>query len=310
MMRRWIARPLWFALSMLLATSLMLGTGQAQTKIKLLVNGQPVTNYDINQRAKLLRMVGETRGNATRAAEDELIDEVLQALEARRFGISVSDEQADAAYLSIAQRNKIPLSALNQAVQARGVRVSTFKRRLRAQLLWRQVVSAKTRGSARIFDQDVLAELRTRSDEFDQTTFQYELVQIMLVVPESGPNSNENRRRREAEKLRKEFKSCDTGMELVKKIPEVVVRPVGVRTSAELAGPFAELLAETPEGQLTKPQRNRTSLDVYAVCKRVELASTAAAEAKLKLELQEAANEMQLRRFAHELRRSAIIEYK
>lgn len=284
--------------------------GSAQTKIHMLVNGQPVTNYDIRQRAKLLRLVGEARGNPQRAAEQELIDEILQATEARRLGIRVSDREVEQTYNSIASRNNMPVARLNQAVRQQGVQPATFKRRLKAQLLWRQAVSAKSRGGSRVFQQDILAELRSRPDEFETTTIEYELIQIMFVVPSSGANSNVNKRIREAENLRKQFRSCEQGMEIVKTIPEIVVRDVGVRTSAELTGPFGDAIQETPEGQVTKPQRNRVSIDVYAVCKRRELQSTAAAEAKLKLELQEAANEMELRRFARQLRQTAIIEYK
>lgn len=282
----------------------------AQTRIKVLVNGQPITTYDIQQRARLMQLIGLSGGNATKAAEDELIDEMLQAVEARRLGVSVSNEQADSAFASIAARNNAPVSQLEQAIKARGVSVSAFKRRLKAQLTWRQVVQRRSGGGATFTTQDLIAELRDRSDEFDFTAIEVNLTQIMLVVPASGPFSNPQKRMRDAENLRKQFASCEQGMELVKQMPEVVVRFVGVRTSAELTGPSGEAVLETPVGQLSPPTRNRTSIDMFAVCERREIQSTAAAQAKLKLEMDEGESEIKARRLARDLRKNAIIEYK
>lgn len=56
----------------------------------VLVNDVPITNYDIDARAALLRLQGASSSQANARAEEELIDEALQRAEARRLGISVT----------------------------------------------------------------------------------------------------------------------------------------------------------------------------------------------------------------------------
>ena len=283
----------------------------AQTRIKILVNGQPITTYDIQQRARLLRLIEGVPGSAaTRAAEEELIDNVLQAFEARRIGVNISQSEIDRAYASIAQRNGFPVSQLDQILRAQGVNPDAFKRRIGAQMRWTDVVRQKTRRTNSLSEQDVIAALRDSDEEIDDTTVEYTLTQVILVVPSNGPNSNPQNRTRQAEQLRTRFRGCAEGLALAQELGEVVIKQVGVRTSAELQGASGEAIMETPVGQLTRPQPGRNSIEMFAVCDKKEIRSTAAAQARLALEMEEEVTEIELRRFARDLRKTAIIEYK
>ena len=50
----------------------------AQTRIVAVVNGAPITNYDVTQRSALLRLTGQ-KGNLQQMALDELINDGVVA---------------------------------------------------------------------------------------------------------------------------------------------------------------------------------------------------------------------------------------
>ena len=69
---------------------------QAASEIKAVVNGMPITSYQIRQRAAFLKL-RRVGGNATQKATDELIDEALKKQEIGRRGIAIPDEAVDEA---------------------------------------------------------------------------------------------------------------------------------------------------------------------------------------------------------------------
>ena len=84
-------------------------TIKGNSSIAVLVNDQPITQYDIKQRAALMRVGGASGGE--KAATDELIDETLKMYEAAKRGVNVPDGRIDAAYASIANNLKMTPAA-------------------------------------------------------------------------------------------------------------------------------------------------------------------------------------------------------
>ena len=82
---------------------------QAASEIKAVVNGMPITSYQIRQRAAFLKL-RRVGGNATQKATDELIDEALKKQEIGRRGIAIPDEAVDEAFGRFAAENKLTSS--------------------------------------------------------------------------------------------------------------------------------------------------------------------------------------------------------
>ncbi len=298
----------------LLAAALVTGlaavpTASAQVYIKVLVNDEPITNYDIAQRAKLLRL-SRAGGNVEKKATDELIDETLQMQEARRRNIAISENEVDSAFARIAQQSRVSTSQLAQGLRQRGIDPKTLKKRIRAALTWRSVVQTRFRATIQVREQDIVAALQKKADEPKTKSIEARLKQVIFVYPASASNAVKNQRRREAEALRSRFASCETGIELVGNLRDVAVKDVGWRTSTEFPANLREALSTTEVGRLTKPTLSEQGVEMIAICEKRETDRDTAARAETQEELLNEEGQILARRYIRDLRQDAVIEYR
>ncbi len=312
---RWIAVARTAAMVMALACSLGLlafPAAQAATSIKVVVNDQPITSYDIDQRARLIRLTArKSAGVSRRMAQEELIDERLKAQEAKRRGVTVSEAQVNDAYANIARRTKMSASQLSKALRQSGVNPDTLKQRIRMEMIWLNVVRSRFRSQVKISEQDVLAEMLKQDKGTDESkTLEYTLTQIIFVVPKNSSGSFKSRRKQEANQLRNRFTSCEDGVKLAEGLKEVVVKPVGVRMAPELPEKLSKLLADVEVGRLSRPLETPNGIEAYAVCKKREISSNLELRSEIESELRNKEGRMLSRRYIRDLRRDAVIEYR
>src|SRR5262249_50260111 len=71
---------------------------QAQNAI-LLVNGEPITAFDIEQRSKFHQLISQDhKAPARQQVIDELIDEKLKVQVGKRYLLEITDKDVDTAY--------------------------------------------------------------------------------------------------------------------------------------------------------------------------------------------------------------------
>ena len=94
------------ALFMLFASAPM-QSAQA-SKIKAVVNGAVITDFDVAQRQRLVRLLsGGRRSIGTTAALNILIDDKLKLFEARRRNMTATDSEIDSAINNMALNSKM-----------------------------------------------------------------------------------------------------------------------------------------------------------------------------------------------------------
>jgi peptidyl-prolyl cis-trans isomerase SurA len=294
-------RPL---LAFALGLVLLAAPAVAATVIKVVVNGQPITSYDIAQRVAMQRVSGQTANSAT--ATEELINEAIQYSEATRRGVTIPEAQVDAAYASIAQQVQLAVPAFTQALGQAGINSESLRRRLRAQLAWQVLMQARMQ-MASVRRDDITAALSARGDSAN-TMKEYTLQQIIFVVP-SGASANViAQRRREAESFRQRFAGCDGALAQARALRGVVVQNVGRRDTTQLAGPQGEEIQRTRPGRTTAPQATAQGVELLAVCNVREITSSAAARAEVENQLLIEQGETLGKEYLDELRARAIIE--
>lgn len=276
----------------------------------VLVNDVPISNYDIDARAALLRLQGTSGGQANSRAEEELIDEALQRAEARRVGISVSQSELDGALETIASRSNLTVSQLGQALSQRGVDFASFRESIEAQMLWDEVIRARFRATVQVDEQDVLAALDDRAGEEGEselTTTEYTLREVIFVVPEGSAGNVRDQRMREATAFRSRFESCSAGIASARQLNGVVVQEETRRFSADLDADVNELLVDTSVGQLTPPENNADGVVMIAVCNKRDVRSDAEARRDVESELRNEEGLLLSRGYLRDLRASATI---
>ncbi|MDH3196231.1 MAG: SurA N-terminal domain-containing protein [Hyphomicrobiales bacterium] len=283
----------------------------AASEIKVLVNEQPITSYDINNRTKLLRLTTRGRAGRTQAIE-ELIDERLKMQEATRQRITVSDEQVEAAFGQIASRAKLTPARLSQALRQSGVNPQTLKDRLRSEIAWSRIVRARFQATVRITERDVADALAGKEAASDSkaSISQFDLQQIIFVIPAEAKKGFIDQRRREAEAFRSRFAGCDQALDQAKKLKGVVVLPRIRKTAEDLRGPVGESVAQTAVGKATKPEKVAQGYQLLGVCAKRDLAGQTMAAEAVRDELSNERGSQMARGFLRDLRSQAIIEYR
>src|SRR6478609_3436205 len=134
-------RKLMAATFLMFATAISATSAGAQ-QIVVIVNGEPITALDVDQRSKLTQL--STHKVPPRPEViDELINEKLKLREAKKFGLEITSSEVDTAYASMACRMRFTADQLTQQLARSGVNFSTLKARIRADIAWAQIVRGR-----------------------------------------------------------------------------------------------------------------------------------------------------------------------
>lgn len=280
---------------------------QAQSKIVALVNDEPITSYELDQRTKLLKLTTRT-GSRSKALE-ELIEEKLKLKEAQRRGINPSPQEVDSAFASIASRTKMSPSQLGQALGKSGVSPEALKSRLRAELAWARTVRARFRGTVNVEEADVLASARSRGD-MERSVKEFTLKQVIFIVPKDASNSEAAAVKKKAQRFHPTIAGCDAVLSQTQGMRDVVVKTVGRRDESQLSGPLLERLTTLQVGMSTEPAPIDEGFEMLVICNIREIASDTAALDEVRTEMMDKEGQLLARRYIRDLRQDAVIEIR
>jgi peptidyl-prolyl cis-trans isomerase SurA len=300
-----------FAAAMLAATILVAvpSTVRAQ-QVVAFVNGQPITELDIEHRSKFIQL--STKKPATRKeALDSLIDEILEIDEAKRFSIEVPDADVQNSYSGVATHMGIDAKKLTEILNSNGASEDTLKRRLRAQIAWTNLVRGRFKASLEIRDKDVEAQLELhKTAEKNDVGYEYIMRPVVLIVPRGSPDAAYEARKRDAEALRSRFGNCNDGIVFARALPDVAVRDQVSKYSADLAQQLREILDATAIGHLTPPETTAEGVQMFAICGKKETKSDTPEMREIRDQMLQQKFGAKAKRYLENLRRAAMIEYK
>jgi peptidyl-prolyl cis-trans isomerase SurA len=292
------------------ASMLALPTAATAQQVVAFVNGQPVTNLDIEHRAKFLQMTTK-KVPSRKEVMDSIIDEILEITEAKRFGLEVPDEQVNDSYKLVATRMGLDADKLTQLLTTGGASADTLKRRLRAQVAWANLVRGRYKASLEIRDKDVEAQLQLhKTDDKPDVGYEYIMRPVVLIVPRGSADAVFEARKREAEALRSRFQNCGDGVAFARALPDVAVRDQVSKFSADLAPALRQILEGTAVGHLTPPEQTAEGIQLFAICAKKETKSDTPEMKEIRDQMFQQKFGAQAKRYLETLRRQAMIEYK
>lgn len=289
---------------LLLALAAFTGQASAQ-QILVMVNGQPITSFDVSQRIKLHQMI-ENKSPSQKDMLEELIDEKLKVQQAARFGIALDDEEVDRLFASVAERSGRTADQLAQGFAQQGLDAKTFKAKLRADNVWQHYVRARA-PSVTVRDQDVVAAANQKGGT-QMVSTEFKLYPIIFVVPRnSGAHGS---RLQEANAFRARFNGCEEGLQAAKGLKEVVVRSPVFRLSSEMPPQLRQILDKTDVGRLTPPEVTQSGVEIFAVCGKSEVKGEISTKREIKEQLAVTQFQAESKKMLAELRKSALIVYR
>ena len=278
--------------------------------IRILVNDEPITTYDIQQRTQMVNVFSNGRQGES-AATNQLIDETLMLQEARRLRMVATEAEVDAEFASRARDAGLTTAQFNQAVRQAGFDPETFRDFLRANISWADIIRARFRATVSVTEQDVAAALVGREETAEQrASVEYLLRQIVFVVPDGAGSGVEAQQRREATAFRDAFQGCDQALEQAGGRSGVVVRPPIRREAAQLPDDLRTKLASLDVGGVTAPDRVPEGIQILAVCARNEITGQTETDVEVRQEISSERGQLLARRYLRDLRSDAVIEYR
>jgi peptidyl-prolyl cis-trans isomerase SurA len=285
-------------------------TATAQ-QVVVIVNGTPITNYDVEQRAKFIQMSTKKAPPRQEVIQD-LIDEKLKIQYGKRYKLEVSDNEVDSSFAEMGRRMRLTPQQLTQALAQGGVDTGTLKNRIRADIAWQQMVRGRYQASMQVREKDVMEALLTRKkdDKDAEAVFDYVLRPILFVVPRGSPEGAVETRRKEAEALRGRFQNCQEGLPFARALRDTAVREQIVKSSSELPPPLRKILDDTAIGHLTPPETTAQGIELFALCAKRDAKADSAAKRQVQNELFAEQFQEKSKRLLLDLRRGAMIEVK
>jgi peptidyl-prolyl cis-trans isomerase SurA len=285
-------------------------SARAQEEVVVLVNGQPITSLDVQDRSKFMEM--STHKPPTRQeAIDSLIDQLLELREAKQYGINPTDADVNSAFSNVASHMGVNDQKLAQILKSGGASAATLKLQLKAQMAWTSLVRGRYKASLEIPDTDVETELRLNNpNQKNDVGYEYIMRPIILVVPHGAPAAAYDARKRDADALRGRFSSCTDGIAFAQGLPEVAVRDPVYKSSADLPQELRNILDNTDVGHLTPPEQTDEGIQMFAVCSKKESKTDTPEARKLRDEMFDKKFGAKAKRYLADLRRQAMIEYK
>jgi peptidyl-prolyl cis-trans isomerase SurA len=296
------------AVAILIFAAAMPATTARAQQIVVIVNGEPITALDVDQRSKLTQLSSH-KAPARQEVLDELINEKLKLREAKKFGLDVTSSEVDTAYASMAGRMRFTADQLTQQLAKSGVNVSTLKARIKADIAWSQIVRGRYQSSLQIGEKDILSAMETKSD--DTVGYDYTMRPILFLIPAGSSETFIDGRKREAEALRGRFQGCEEGITFARALKDVAVREQVTRSSADVPAELRKVLEGIEVGRLTPPEVTKFGVEMFAICaKKESAADNSPGKRQAKESLMAQRYEQRSKQYLQELRRGAMLEYK
>ncbi|GAB1715961.1 MAG: hypothetical protein NTAFB05_10030 [Nitrobacter sp.] len=278
--------------------------------VAVMVNGEPITTFDIEQRSRLIQI--STHKTPTRQQViDELIDEKVKVKEAKKYGVNPTSADIDQAYASMGARMRMSPDQLTKSLAAQGVRPDTVKARLKADIVWGSLVRGRFKDSLLVSDRDVNEVLKNNGDDPSKIEgFEYQMRPVLLIVPRGAASSVTEARRKEADSLRERIQSCAEASHVFEAMRNATIRDTVIKTSADLPPPLRDLLNKTPVGHLTPPEITKQGVEMVAVCEKKATSVDSPKKKEIREKMFAAKYEKKSKEYLEDVRKSAMIEYR
>jgi peptidyl-prolyl cis-trans isomerase SurA len=295
------------------AALILMGCGSplhAQT-VAVMVNGEPITNYDIEQRSKLTLLSTHKPADRQQVI-NELIDEKLKIKEAKKFGVDPTSTDIDQSYAQMSSRMRITPEQLTKSLESQGIRPDTLRARIKADMVWSSLVRGRFKESLQVGEKDVAAAVKVSGgdEKQDADSFEYRMQPIILIVPQGSAPAVIEARQKEAEALRNRVQTCDDANALFKSMQNAAIRDSVIKTSADMPAVLRELLDKTPLGHLTPPEVTKQGIEMVALCDRKPTTVDTPKKREIREKMFAEKYEAKSKSYLQEIRKAAMIEYR
>jgi peptidyl-prolyl cis-trans isomerase SurA len=187
--------------------------------IAALVNGEPITTYEVSKEKELLEKSLESRAPLDDAARnqlqklavDSLVNKKLISQKIKELDVRVGDDEIRQAIDDVKKNNNLTQETLREALAARGITFDEYKNQIREQLERLRLISIEVRSKVQITEKETREFYDTNPDKF-KVEEAFRSRQIFFKLSPKAPEAERKRVFAQAEKVLREVKgSADFG---------------------------------------------------------------------------------------------------
>lgn len=207
-----------FAITMIVISNFATPVQAQESAVIATVNDRPITSFDIDQRIRLLKILGQSSSNRIKIGND-LINDVIKIEEAKRFRIDATEKDIDERLKKVAESLKTNEAGLAAKLRAQGIAMSAFRQYTAAQMDFGRLLIAKYKekitADPAVVDQrmnDIKSEIngklaKIKADPRMQAITVYSILEVNFPVEGNDPQLLQSRAI-EAGQYAQKFKSC------------------------------------------------------------------------------------------------------
>ena len=288
---------------------------QTEQSIVVLVNDDPISAYDIEQRERFLVITAHEKPgpDVKKKATDQLIDERLQMQQGKKLDVVPDEDDVTKILTEMAKSNNLTVEGLTNALGQMGINIKTLKDRLRAQLMWRDAVRRKFRRDVQIGDADIdkaLSGTGGTGEASAAAETALQLRQVKFEVPSNADQKTIAQILSEAEALRARFDSCANVADLAKGVKGASVNALADQAPTAISQPARMLVMNAKVGQMTPPTLSASTVELYAVCGKHSMKGDSKQREETEQKLVQQEMSIRAERFLRDVRQDAFIEYR
>ena len=163
-------------------------------KIVATINGEMISNKDLQERANLFALtsgININDKNASMVKEKVMqgtIDEKIKLQEAEKEGVKVSDKEVNEAYRNFEKSNGVPKGKFDKILSEYKVSKPVFLNQIKANLLWNKLVVRKYGQNVGVSEKEVTDEFERIKKDMDTPKY---MVSEIVIKKKDGEHIDE-----------------------------------------------------------------------------------------------------------------------
>lgn len=293
------------------------------------VSDVPITSFDIEQRLRLLEILGRKpeTNEARKKVLHAMMDELIKIAEAKKYKVNASDKEIDAQMGRLAKGLKTDMTGLRAKLESNGIAIGSLKQYVAAQIAFARILGGKYQVKIKVEPAEVDRKMAEIKQDLEQKVSNvmndprmkavqvYNILEMELPVETADDAMLLQARAIEGVQLIKNFKGCSTARQAASGIFNVKIgKPIDA-VAAKMPKEMKQALDRVGPGKALGPVRGPKGIQVIGFCsKRViqppkpdyQLPTREQVEIAVSNEKYDAAEE----KYMKIMRKGALIEYK
>ncbi len=254
-------------------------SSQAADFIVALVNSEPITNAELQSQIKQVTdQRAQQRQPLPPAAElrsavlERMINERAQLQVARDMGLRAEPGAIDQAEANLAAQNQMDLVQFRQTLEQRGMAQSTFRAKLRDQIILDRLHEREVEGRVRVSDIEVENALSARqAANTDPMAQEINLANLLVALPENPSPAQVAQAQTQAQQALARIRAGEKFEALVKELSAADRNnggQLGLRRADRYPALFVNATQALGVGQVSEPVRSGAGFHLLQVVER------------------------------------------